>query len=575
MKLKRLRFLKGSFALSIIVSSFLFIPFNAHAAISTWHRGASIAPKSTNDFASDAMKSSLRQLKADGANYVSFVIPYYQSDAYATEIHRGYNTPTDDALVAAISYAHSIGLKVALNIHDDCDNGEWRANINPSDRNAWFGAYGTILQHYGELGKLYNVEEIVIGTEMINMASDSVNPTNTQNWGTMIDNLRGVYDGKLSYGSNWGDGGWTDETPQIKFWDKLDYVGMSAYYWLASQDNSVESMSAAWDRWEPKIHGLSQQWNKPVEFTEVGYRSMNNAHSHPWDWWSNDGYNEDEQANAYAALFSYWNSKDYLSNVFLWDWKINPPAANSGDTDFTPQNKKAEQVMQEWFINPPTNNPPATTSFVFSGSDVQTKNGQSTPVNVSVTNKSSQAMDVLVDLEIYDSSGQKAHQEFFGSQHFAANETKQFTTNWTPSSEGTFKLAGGIFKNDWSQNYAWKSSISMITVSANDNPPPPPTQTGNVKIWWPSDGVTMQGTQPFKAMLSNNDVSNYTMYWSVDSGQLNLMDNSDTDYPHKESLVDVSTWNWRGSGPYNISFTAKDNAGAILGTNSINIHTAQ
>lgn len=68
-------------------------------------------------------KQSLEDLKANGGNYVSLIIPYYQTNKYATDIRRGWNTQTDDSLVAAIEYVHSIGISVALKIHLESDDG--------------------------------------------------------------------------------------------------------------------------------------------------------------------------------------------------------------------------------------------------------------------------------------------------------------------------------------------------------------------------------------------------------------------------------------------------------------------
>jgi hypothetical protein len=62
------------------------------------------------------------------------------------------------------------------------------------------------------------------------------------------------------------------------------------------------------------------------------------------------------------------------------------------------------------------------------------------------------------------------------------------------------------------------------------------------------------------------------MYWQVDGDQLNEMQNNDTDYPHKEVLVDLSGWNWKNEGPYNINFVSKDLAGNTISQKSVNIY---
>jgi endoglucanase len=93
----------------------------------------------------------------------------------------------------------------------------------------------------------------------------------------------------------------------------------------------------------------------------------------------------------------------------------------------------------------------------------------------------------------------------------------------------------------------------------------------SINNWWPVEGATVSGVQPFKATVSNTDISQYTMYWQVDGGQLNVMPDSWDGSPHKEASVDLSGWSWKGSGPYGIIFTAKNNNGETLATKNIQI----
>jgi hypothetical protein len=53
------------------------------------------------------------------------------------------------------------------------------------------------------------------------------------------------------------------------------------------------------------------------------------------------------------------------------------------------------------------------------------------------------------------------------------------------------------------------------------------------------------------------------------------MANSTQDYPHKESLVDLTGWNWKGTGPYNINFVAQDFNGTTIKQKSVNINIVQ
>lgn len=116
--------------------------------------------------------------------------------------------------------------------------------------------------------------------------------------------------------------------------------------------------------------------------------------------------------------------------------------------------------------------------------------------------------------------------------------------------------------------------IVVQTVSTPIAAPSPVIPApSSVNVWWPTNAVTVTGTQPFKAVLVNTSLSAYSMYWQVDDGQLNKMSDSNTDSPHKESIVDLSGWSWHGTGPYVLTFVAKNSAGSELGKTSITIYT--
>jgi len=91
-----------------------------------------------------------------------------------------------------------------------------------------------------------------------------------------------------------------------------------------------------------------------------------------------------------------------------------------------------------------------------------------------------------------------------------------------------------------------------------------PLNSDSVEVWWPSDGSHLSGLQPFKGLYKNYSLNQYSMYWQVDGGDLAPMYDSQVDYPHKEAQVDVTGWNWRGVGPYVLTFVVKDTSGNIV-----------
>jgi hypothetical protein len=159
--------------------------------------------------------------------------------------------------------------------------------------------------------------------------------------------------------------------------------------------------------------------------------------------------------------------------------------------------------------------------------------------------------------------------------------------SWNPNSGDT----NGLLKDDWNtvddRKQQLLSTIQGMSFSPQNLPSPTPaaasptpssapritphatptpsiTVYGNaVSVWWPSNTNAVSGVQPFKAVLEGRNVESYDMYWQVDGGALNRMESSYQDYPHKEASVDLSGWNWKGSGPYEVRFVTRDSNGEI------------
>jgi hypothetical protein len=611
------RILKGQItALILIVFALFFLskPQSSFAQVSDWQKSASISPTYTTDFSSDSFRQSVLNLKNTHANYVTLIIPYYQSSNNSSDIFAGWNTPTDDSLINAVNFIHSQGMKVMFKIHIDSTNGEWRRYINPSDRDAWFRNYGNVLNHYADLAKQTGVEEYCLGSETYEVTSANANQDNTARWNDLIKNVRSRYSGLLTYSAQHST---PTEENEIQFWDKLDFIGLSAYFLLDPNNSNptLDTLKNSWNDWNNQIiKPLSQKWNKPVLFTEVGYKSVAGAHSVPGlsSYWNN--VDEAEQARDYEALFSYWNDQSFMKGVHWWNWSTNPNAGGSSDGDYTPQNKKAQTVMTNWFGNnqsgstadPVNNNTNYQTSATVSSNNVLVSNNIDIAVHVK---PEANVQDVLVDVEIYDRDNSKAFQKFFEHQTISANQTVDYNFNWSPPYSSRFTVKIGIFAANWSNLYKWDNGAvsfnadtqnistptptptsilspspttapvtpTPTTITPTPTTPPPtptnPPQPQNVEIqtWWPVNNVTVGGNQPFKAMVASMPVDSYKMYWQVDGDRLNEMPNNSTDYPHKESLVDLSTWNWKGNGPYQINFVVRDNSNNTLSQSSINI----
>ncbi len=560
----------------VLMSDSLIMPAQANADTASWQqKGFNMFPQSSEDFSSNGTKQSLNKLKADNVNSVALVIPYTEASITSVSLYPASNTPSDDSLVQAIQYAHSIGLKVMLKPHLELPDGNWRANINPSDRNAWFAGYTTFLDHYAALAQANNVDDFCIGTELIGMTSPDSNSTNTQHWLSLISHLRTEYSGKMTYSANW-----VNELDKIQFWGSLDYIGVSAYYTMTNTDGSVQQLSNYWNIWDKAyISPVAQKYNKQVVFTEIGYRSIDRSYEDPSNWQINGSYNEDAQANAYAALYDYWGSKSYFGGVDWWYWSTDPNAGGAGNTDYIVQNKKAELVVRDNFAggssSDPTSNSGGSSPISFNTSVSPNPTvGQSVSINTAVS--TAESLDgVIVDVEVRDSSEGKIFQHYFEQQHVATDQPASYNVVYTPSSAGMYHISVGVFSAGWQTALNWNENTAAFTVSAttattsvSDNF----VSLTRINLPFPQNNSHIANSILLKANIPNVAMSKYDLFWQVDGGVLSPMVISTQGILHQESVLEVSKWTSNGSGPYRIGVLAKNKSGLIISKQAVNIY---
>jgi len=330
----------------------------AASGINWQYKTATMPSWSTSDFYNSG--PALQQLANTGANAVTFTVGWFTDSVYASNVYRTGGTASDDSLMWAIGQAHSLGLQVLLKPHLDSQDGQWRANINPGDVDGWFANYGAMMDHYADLGQQQGATVLCIGAELISM---STNPAYESRWRSLISGIRGRFSGKLTYSANWGSGSFAEEFPRVPFWDALDYLGISAYFELASNTSpSVANLNASWANWKAtKITPFQQRWGKPLMFTEGGFRSVDGAATQPWNWSLSGGLDTQEQADCYEALFESWgNASGFVGEAF-WNWSTDANVSGT-NTDYTTQNKPAYNTITAWFTAQSGQVPTATTT---------------------------------------------------------------------------------------------------------------------------------------------------------------------------------------------------------------------
>ena len=96
--------------------------------------------------------------------------------------------------------------------------------------------------------------------------------------------------------------------------------------------------------------------------------------------------------------------------------------------------------------------------------------GVNTTIAAAIKNSGSLGSGIVVDMEIYDSSGARVDQQVLGGQTFASGETKTYQWSWIlPANQpsGTYTVKIGIFAAHWTELYLWDGNAATFTVQAN------------------------------------------------------------------------------------------------------------
>ncbi|MEC3906813.1 glycoside hydrolase [Tamlana sp. 2201CG12-4] len=199
-------------------------------------------------------------------------------------------------------------------------------------------SYSKFILDYAELAQEQNVAVFCIGTELEKFIHNR-----PQYWELLINEIKKVYKGKLTYAANW------DEFKRTPFWNTLDYIGVDAYFPVSERKTpTILECLEGWKMHKKVISDLSKEYNKPVLFTEFGYRSVDYTGKEPWKSdKSIDQVNMEAQTNALQALFETFWTEDWFAGGFIWKWfHDHERAGGVNNNRFTPQNKPAEVIIK-------------------------------------------------------------------------------------------------------------------------------------------------------------------------------------------------------------------------------------
>lgn len=199
--------------------------------------------------------------------------------------------------------------------------------------------YEAFILNFAKTAEEIKADIFCIGTELEKFVENR-----PEYWKQLIQKIRKVYSGKLTYAANW------DEFKRTPFWKKLDFIGIDAYFPLSDkQSPSIQDFENGWQKHKEEIKKVREEVRKPVLFTEYGYRSIHFTGKEPWDSNRVEGQvNLENQSKALQAIYNQFWEEDWFAGGFLWKWFMNyDEVGGTKNNRFTPQNKPAEKVIKQ------------------------------------------------------------------------------------------------------------------------------------------------------------------------------------------------------------------------------------
>lgn len=297
---------------------------------------APFAPKGS--YTSEKAMQSLKMMQEHtNANFVILAPNGLQDTPQSEEIcYTSPATVTDDELKSMISYAQSLGMRVALKPTANCKNGTWRAHINFFDEDVpcepkwhnWFESYMKFQCHYAKIARETGCEMHIAGCEMV------MSERREAEWRQVIAEIRREFDGLVSYNTD------KYQEHNVRWWDCLDVISSSGYYPLTD-----------WEQQLDRIEAVVKKFDKPFFFAEAGCMSVQGSKHVPNDWTIRGDIDLEGQAQWYQAMFEACKQCDWVRGFALWSWsqKLYSPAQAAKQGNYEIFAKPAEKIISKYY----------------------------------------------------------------------------------------------------------------------------------------------------------------------------------------------------------------------------------
>lgn len=299
----------------------------------------------TRGYGSETSAATLAELATLGVQWVSLTPFGFMRRLDEPTVHFIGDYPggeTDARMSAVIAQAKALGLRILLKPHLWVAGGRWRGEIGfaePADWGRWFESYTRWILHYADMAERHRVDTLVIGVELRSSQREYAN-----RWRALVDAVRDRFGGRITYSANWDDAG------EVPWWDAVDAIGVQFYPPLA--DTGSAAVSTVRARIASQLDGLevlAARYDKPILFTEVGYRASSDALVRPHEWPERaEAASTDPklQALGYRAFIEAIRARPRVHGVYWWKWFTDPDTDEEGPAGFSPRGKDAEAVLR-------------------------------------------------------------------------------------------------------------------------------------------------------------------------------------------------------------------------------------
>lgn len=220
--------------------------------------------------------------------------------------------------------------------------GEFTGYIEMESEKKWKvleESYSDFILTYAKAAQQINADILCIGTELEKFVMQR-----PKYWQQLIQEIRKIYKGKLTYAANW------DEFKRVPFWGEIDFIGVDAYFPLSDRKSpTIQEFEIGWKPHKAAIIRIQKKFNKPIIFTEFGYRSVDFTGKKPWDSKKVvENVNLQAQANGLQAIYNQFWNEEWFAGGFIWKWfHSHEKVGGKNNNRFTPQNKPAELLLQQ------------------------------------------------------------------------------------------------------------------------------------------------------------------------------------------------------------------------------------